>query len=111
MINKENHNWKFTPWVKLMFGSFLIWIFGWGIGPYIENNIPIYRQIATVIEERDIDSAAYMYTEETASYEGEYFLIDSFKHSKRNDFGLTLSFFSGIALCFSILWIGWRYIL
>ncbi|RLC24696.1 MAG: hypothetical protein DRH93_03905 [Deltaproteobacteria bacterium] len=98
-------------WGKLGFYFFLIWIFGWVVGPYIENNIPVYKQIAHVVEERGIDSAAYMYADDVGSYDGEYYLTDSFKHSKRDDYGLTKSFFAGILSCFFILWIGWRYVL
>ncbi len=98
-------------WGKLLFFSFLIWIFGWVVGPYIENNISIYKQIAHVVEERDIDSAAYMYEDSVGSYDGEYYLTDSFKHSKRNDYGMTKAFFAGIFSCFMILWFGWRFMM
>ncbi len=111
MANEETHNSKFNSWGKLFIGLFFIWVFGWVVGPYIEQNVSTYKQIAKVVEERDIDSAAYMYTDAVGSYEGEYYLTDSFKHSKRSDYGLTKSFFAGIALCFSILCFGWRYIL
>ncbi|THB78438.1 MAG: hypothetical protein D3926_13100 [Desulfobacteraceae bacterium] len=102
---------KWWPVAKLIFFSFLIWVFGWIVGPFFENNIPVYKQIAHVVEERDIDSAAYMYTDEVGSYDGEYFLTDSFKHSGRTDYGLTLAFFSGILSCFAILWFGWRFVM
>lgn len=102
---------KMGPWAKLLFGAFLIWVFGWVVGPYFENNIPTYKQIAHVVEERDIDSAAYMYADSVGSYDGEYFLIDSFKHSGRDDFGATPAFFGGIISCLAILWLGWRYVL
>jgi len=98
-------------WGKLLFFSFLIWSFGWIVGPYFENSIPTYKQIARVVEERDIDSAAYMYADDVGSYDAEYYLSDSFKHSARDDYGLTKSFFAGIVSCFFILWLGWRYIL
>lgn len=102
---------KVIPWAKLLFGAFLIWVFGWVVGPYVENNIPTYRQIAQVVEERDIDSAAYMYADSVGSYDGEYFLIDSFKHSGRSDFGATPAFFCGIISCLAILWFGWKHVL
>lgn len=99
------------PWLMLFFVSFLIWVFGWVVGPYIENNIPTYRKIAQVVEERDIDSAAYMYQESVGSYDSEYYLIDSFKHSGRDDFGFTYMFFAGVVCCFVILWFGWRFMM
>ncbi len=105
------HKCDARSWGKLIFFSFLIWIFGWVVGPYIENNIPIYKEITQVVEELDIDSAAYMYEESVGSYDGEYYLSDSFKHSGRDDYGPTKAFFFGMALCFGILGFGWRYVM
>lgn len=102
---------RVQAWGKLLFFSFLIWTFGWVVGPYIETHVETYKQIAKVVEERDIDSAAYMYTDEVGSYEGEYYLADSLNHSGRDDYGFTKSFISGIVLCFLILGVGWRYIM
>ena len=78
---------------------------------YIENNISTYKQIVQIVEERDIDSAAYMYMDSVGSYDGEYYLTDSFKHSKRDDYGMTKAFFAGILSCFLILGFGWRFIM
>lgn len=102
---------RVKAWGKLLFFSFCIWIFGWVVGPYIEQNIPTYKQIAHVVEERDIDSAGYMYMDSVGSYDGEYYLTDSFEHSQREDYGMTKAFISGIISCFVILWIGWRYVM
>lgn len=102
---------KIKSWGKLVFLSFLIWGFGWVVGPYLEKNISTYHQIAQVVEERDIDSAAYMYMDSVGSYAGEYYLTDSFKHSGRDDYGLTKAFFTGIISCFLILWFGWRFVM
>ncbi|MCF6249425.1 MAG: hypothetical protein L3J69_19025 [Desulfobacula sp.] len=111
MFSTIINNPKAKSWGKLVFFSFLIWVFGWVVGPYIENNIPIYNKIAQVVEERDIDSAAYMYMDSVGSYDGEYYLSDSFKHSQRNDYGMTKAFFAGIISCFLILWFGWRFLM
>ncbi len=102
---------KAKSWEKLFFGFFLIWVFGWVVGPYIERSIPTYNQIAQVVEELDIDSAAYMYMDSVGSYDGEYYLADALKHSKRDDYGVTKAFIAGIISCFLILGFGWRYIL
>lgn len=102
---------KARSWGKLLFFFFLIWVFGWIVGPYLEHNISTYNQIAQVVEERDIDSAAYMYMDSVGSYDGEYYLSDSFKHSQRDDYGMTKSFFAGILSCFVILGFGWRFIM
>jgi hypothetical protein len=98
-------------WGKLIFALFLVWSFGWVVGPYINNNIPTYKEIIQVVEDRDIDSAAYMYEESVGSYDGEYYLSDSFKHSGRKDYGPTKAFFSGMAICFVLLAFGWRYMM
>ena len=111
MQQKNNVRSRVHAWGKLFTFVLLIWLFGWVVGPYIENHIPVYKQIAHVVEEHDIDSAAYMYADDVGSYDGEYYLTDSFKHAKRDDYGITTSFFAGIVSCFFILWIGWRYIL
>ncbi len=111
VIPMNNPKAKVKAWGKFVFFSLLIWIFGWVVGPYIEKNIPIYDQIVQVVEERDIDSAAYMYMDTVGSYDGEYYLTDSFKHSKRDDYGMTKAFFFGIISCFLILGFGWRFIL
>ena len=100
-----------SSWGRLILFSFLIWVFGWVVGPYIENTIPTYRKIAKTGEERGIGSAASMYQDSVGSYDAEYYLIDSFRHSGRDDFGFTFFFFSGVAGCILILWLGWRYIM
>ena len=105
----SNHNLR--AWANLLFFSFLIWVFGWVVGPYFENNIATYSQIVQVVEEQGINSAAYTYQESVGSYDGEYYLRDSLQHSGRKDYGVTLFFLAGIASCFIILGIGWRYIM
>lgn len=111
MKNDDPKNTGLKAWGKLLIAVLMIWCFGWVIGPYIEQNISTYKQIATVVEERDIDSAAYMYTDDVGSYEGEYYLKDSFQHAARSDYGYTKAFFGGIFICFGILGLGWRYVL
>ena len=111
MSSATAHNDGTRAWGKLIIILFLVWSFGWVVGPIIINNIPIYKEIVQVIEDRDINSAAYMYEESVGSYDGEYYLRDSFIHAGREDYGPTKAFFSGMALCFIILGLGWRYIM
>lgn len=111
MTDETIHTPAKHPWLVIITSLFVVWLFGWVIGPLLNDNIPIYQQIMQVVDEREIDSSAYMYEESAGSYDGEYYLSDSFKHSGRDDYGSTFSFFSGIALCFIILGFGWRYIL
>jgi hypothetical protein len=98
-------------WGKFIFYSLLIWVFGWVVGPYIERTIPVYDQIVQVVEEQNIDSAAYMYMDTVGSYDGEYYLTDSFKHAGRDDYGMTKAFISGVVACFLILGFGWRFMM
>ena len=111
MADTATCNSKIRPWGTFLFVLFLVWSFGWVVGPYIKNNIPIYKEIVQVIEDRDINSAAYMYEESVGSYDGEYYLRDSFKHSGREDYGPTKAFISGMAICFVLLAFGWRYVM
>ena len=99
------------PWLTIFFVLFLVWSFGWIVGPYIIDSIPTYSKIVQVVEDRDINSNAYSYQDSVGSYDGEYYLRDSFEHSGRDDYGFTIYFFVGMALCFIILGLGWRYIL
>ena len=99
------------PWMILISALLLVWSFGWVIGPYFIDHIPIYSQIVQVVEEQGINSNAYSYQDSVGSYDGEYFLRDSFVHSGRADYGPTVAFFSGMVLCLMILGFGWRYIL
>lgn len=99
------------PYKKIFLAFLVIWLFGWVIGPFLRENIPIYGEIIQVVIDRDIDSSAYMYEESVGSYDGEYYLSDSFKHSGRSDYGVTKFFIAGIVSCFAILAFGWRYIM
>jgi len=111
MDTTTTDNSKIRAWGTLLSFSFLIWCFGWVIGPYIINSTPIYKEIVQVVEDRNIDSAAYMYEESVGSYDGQYYLRDSFIHSGRDDYGPTTAFFSGMAICFLLLAFGWRYMM
>ncbi len=99
------------PWAIIFFFFFLVWAFGWVIGPYIIDHNATYSQIVKVVQEQDINSSAYSYQDSVGSYDGEYYLRDSFELAGRDDYGPTLPFFAGMALCFIILGLGWRYIL
>ena len=111
MADNTTHSSKIRTWGTFLFVSFLVWSFGWVVGPMVINNIPIYKEIVQVVEDRNIDSAAYMYEESVGSYDGQYYLRDSFKHSGRDDYGPTKAFFSGMAICFALLAFGWRYMM
>ena len=66
--------------------------------------------IVQVIEENDIDSGAYFYTEIEGSYTGEKYLRQSLEMGAPDEFGLTLPFISGIVSCLVLLCVGFRYL-
>ena len=60
--------------------------------------------IVRVIEENDIDSGAYFYTEIEGSYSGEKYLRQSLEMGDPDAFGLTWPFISGIVTCLFYFW-------
>ena len=89
---------------------FIIWGFGAFVGPWLADEIPIMREIVGVIEEQDINSSAYFYTEIEASYEGERYLRESLAREVPEQSGLTLPFISAIVICIALLALGFRYL-
>lgn len=101
---------KVKGWLGLCTGFFIIWFFGFVLGPAIQNNVTTFSEIAKVVEERDIDSGAYFYTEIKASYDGEAYLRQALQSGAPDEFGFTMPFISGMVLCFVILAIGFKYL-
>ncbi len=97
-------------WLKLAFFSLLIWFFGAVAGPWIQEHVSPFDEIVQVIEEQDIDSGAYFYTEIEAGFDGERYLRESFALADRGDFGWTAPFLSGVAICILLLVLGFRYL-
>ena len=89
---------------------FMIWGFGALVGPWLVEKIPTMREIVNVIEEQDINSSAYFYTEIEASYEGERYLRESLVREAPEQSGLTLPFISAIVICIALLALGFRYL-
>ena len=87
-----------------------LWIFGAMVGPWLQHHIYSMDDIVQVIEENDIDSGAYFYTEIEGAYNGEKFLRQSLEMGAPNAFGLTWPFISGIVTCFVLLCVGFRYL-
>ncbi|MEE8430046.1 MAG: hypothetical protein V3S16_02240 [Candidatus Desulfatibia sp.] len=101
---------RLRAWGQLFFCFFLIWAFAFIVGPWIQKNVPIINQIFQVVEERDIDSAAYFYTAIEASYDGASYLHESIKLMAPEEAGLTIPFIAFVILTGVILWIGFRYL-
>jgi hypothetical protein len=87
-----------------------LWIFGAMVGPWLQHHIYSMDDMVQVIEENNIDSGAYYYTEIKGAYTGEKYLRQSLEMSTPDEFGLTLSFISGIVSCLVLLCIGFRYL-
>ncbi len=74
------------------------------------QSIPMFKKIVHVIEEQDINSNAYFYTEIKASYDGEQYLRDSIKFAGHRDAEFNLIFMSVVALSIVILCLGFWYL-
>ncbi len=101
---------KLRAWAILGLSLFVIWGFGAFVGPWLVDKIPNMREMVTVIEEQNINSSAYFYTEIEASYEGERYLRQSLAREVPEETGLTLPFISAIVICIALLALGFRYL-
>jgi hypothetical protein len=101
---------KIQGWVILLTTIFMLWLFGVAIGPWLQHHIYGMDQIVQVVEEQDIDAGAYFYTEIEGSYAGGRYLRQALKMGMPEEYGVTLSFLSGIILCFFLLFLGWKYL-
>ena len=94
----------------VLLGSFaFLWWFAVGLGPWIYNQVPVLSQMVGTIEEGNIESGAYYYTEIKASSDGEQYLRRSLQTAAPDEFGFTLPFISGIVICLIILALGYRF--
>lgn len=87
-----------------------LWLFAVAVGPWLQHHIYSMDDIVQVIEENDIDSGAYFYTEIEGSYTGEKYLRQSLEMGAPDEFGLTLPFISGIVSCLVLLCVGFKYL-
>jgi hypothetical protein len=101
---------RLRAWGLLVAGLLCLWTFAVFIGPWVQDSIPIFREIVQVIEDRDIDAGAYFYSDTKESYEAEYYLLETMRFRAPAGVGFTLPFIGSIILCVVILWIGYRYI-
>lgn len=87
-----------------------LWVFAVAVGPWLQHHIYGMDEIVQVIEENNIDSGAYFYTEIEASYTGARYLRQSLEMAAPDQFGLTLPFISGIVICLVMLCVGFKYL-
>lgn len=97
-------------WSVLLLTFFSLWLFGAVVGPWLQHHIYSMDEIVQVIEENDIDSGAYFYTEIEGAYTGEKYLRQSLEIAAPDEFGLTLPFISGIVACLLLLTFGFKYL-
>ena len=97
-------------WGILGITFLLLWLFAVVVGPWLQHHIYSMDDIVQVIEENNIDSGAYFYTEIEGAYTGEKYLRQSLETGAPDAFGLTWPFISGIVSCLVLLCIGFRYL-
>lgn len=109
-MKKERQKALAKSWTILISTFFLLWLFAFVIGPWGEKHIPVFNKITKVIEAKDIDSTAYMYTEIEGAYVGEKDLLGALRLKQPQKTGFTLEFISGIAACLGLLILGFKYL-
>lgn len=88
----------------------LILGFAYIFGPWIQRHLPIVNEVFTLIEEQDINSNGYFYTEIEGAYAGEKYLRDSIRLADPSEARLNFAFISGVVICILILGLGYRYL-
>ena len=90
-------------------GLFLLWAFTFHVFPWVKVYIPGMMTLDRAIEERDIDTTTFFYSETKESYEAESYLNDTLSLAKPRGYdGFDIYFISGIVICILILVIGFR---
>lgn len=100
---------KLKAWGVLLTVLGCIGIFAFIAGPWLQKQIPIVDDMFTLIEEQEINSNAYFYTDIEASYDGERFLRGSIRLADEKEARLNFPFISGLVCCILILWLGYRF--
>ena len=100
---------RLKSWGILLLTLGFVAAFAFAFGPWLQKQIPIVDDIFTLIEEQDINSTAYFYTDIEASYDGESFLKNSIRLSDEKEARLNAPFIFGLICCLLILWVGFRF--
>lgn len=87
----------------------LLAVFALYVGPWFQKQVPIVDEIFTLIEEQDINSNAYFYTDIEGSYDGERFLKGSIRLADEKEARLNIPFIAGLVCCILILGLGYRF--
>lgn len=108
-INQKPPN-RIRGWVALLVWIFCIWGFVFYVGPWIQNSIPVWKELTEVAKEKDIDTTAFFYSENKESYEAERYLRETLDATKPYGHGFDWKFILGILACFSILTVGYFFL-
>jgi len=100
---------KFKAWGVLLTVFGLLAFFALYAGPWLQKQVPIVDQMFTLIEEQDINSNAYFYTDIEGSYDGERFLKGAIRLADDKEGRLNIPFFAGLVCCILILGLGYRF--
>lgn len=100
---------RLKSWGVLLAALGLVGGFAFVVGPWLQKQIPIVDEMFTLIEEHEINSNAYFYTDIEASYDGEKFLRNSIRLADEKEARLNIPFISGLVCCILILWLGYRF--
>jgi hypothetical protein len=101
---------KIKSWSILLISFGLIAIFAFAIGPWFQKQVPIVDEMFTLIEEHDINSNAYFYTDIEGAYDGEKYLKNAIRFSDEKEARLNIPFIAGLICCILILWIGYKFL-
>ena len=105
---KSNGCSRLRSWAILLSVLALVGVFAFIAGPWFQKQVPIVDEIFTLIEERDINSNAYFYTDIEAAYDGEKYLKNAIRLADDKEARLNIPFIAGLICCVLILWLGYR---
>lgn len=99
----------FKAWGVLLTVFGLLAFFALYAGPWLQKQVPIVDEMFTLIEEQDINSNAYFYTDIEGSYDGERFLKGAIRLADEKEARLNIPFIAGLICCILILGLGYRF--
>lgn len=101
---------KIKSWSILLLSVGLIAMFAFAVGPWFQKQVPIVDEMFTLIEERDINSNAYFYTDIEGAYDGEKYLKNAIRLSDEKEARFNIPFIAGMICCILILGLGYKYL-
>ena len=99
---------RFKSWFILISVLLLVGVFAFVAGPWFQHQVPFVDEMFTLIEEQDINSNAYFYTDIEAAYDGEKYLKNAIRLADEKEARFNIPFIFGLICCLLILWLGYR---